>query len=219
MRLHCFGNSHVWSILGPGPNDARIERTDGDLELVGWKLGNSGATAFALPMHNTSSGAGDHIVSILDAEPGQKDVLMVFGEVDISTHIGHHGVPDGEDLDRTVARYAAFCKTILDRPDTGLVLVASAVPHSHIFRAGEHRHLIALSEGWNERLLRYCDELGLTYVDWYRCLDGADGSPYDGEVEDLLARNPSDPDECHLSEHARPFLMASIRVALERLNS
>jgi hypothetical protein len=217
MLLHCFGNSHVWSLIGSfGLSDQRIESSDGDLRTVGWKLGGSGATAWALPDHGTTSGAGDKIVGILDSIPGKKDVLMVFGEVDVTEHIGKHGEDITASIDHAVARYASYLTMIEKRDDTGLVLVASTVPHSHRFRPIEHELLKSISRQWNAALEAACEPLNLTYVDWYDCVDSAFGSPLDGEVEDCGERNPGDPEERHMSDAVRPILLSAVRSALLR---
>lgn len=187
--------------------------------MVGWKFSNTGATAWGLLNENSRTGAGVGIKKILDSEPGQKDVLLCFGEVDVVDHIGKHGTPEDESLRQTVDRYMQFCREILDRPDTGVVLVTSTIPHSKIFRGSDHDRLRSLSERWNALVMTGCDANGLTYVDWYDCIDGAFGSPRDGNVEDIGEHDPTSPNERHMSDAVRPVLLAQVRAALLRLDS
>ncbi len=219
MRLHCFGNSHLWTLIGGSPcANMRLELNVDEFELIGWKLGASGATAYALLDHDTASGAGDRIPALLDLEDGDKDVLMVFGEVDVTEHIGRHGGSVDDEVRIAVDRYAAYCRAILDRDDVGMVLVASTIPHSHGFRPATHANLKTISEKWNAELQRSCLTAGLTYVDWYDCADAAFGGALDGEVDDRGEYMPSDPEERHMAESMRPTLVSSIRAALLRLD-
>lgn len=219
MRIYCFGNSHIWALVGgEGTSDVRIEHTEGDLELVGWKLGSSGATAYGLSKKGSTTGAGESIVRILDEEPGKKDVLMIFGEVDVSDHVGHHAGED-DDIRSAIDRYVEYLKTIEARQDTGLVMVTSAVPHHSHFRGSDRERILRITRKWNSLLESSLEPTGMTYVDWFDSVDIAGGSPADGEIDDSFAKNASDPGERHMNPLIRPVLVGAIRSALLRLDS
>lgn len=211
-RLYIFGNSHVWCILGSeGASDTRLESRDGDLELVGWKLGGSGATAYGLVKRNSTTRAGESIVRLLDAEPGQKTVLMVFGEVDVSEHIGRRGVPEDESIRDTVAQYIRYLRDLVARPDVDSVLVASVVPHKSGYHADDGPRIRRICEGWcREISTALADEPGMTYVDWYSAIP----KDSNGDILREFELRPGDMNDCHMATSLRPLLLQKVREAL-----
>jgi hypothetical protein len=219
MLIYCFGNSHVWSLVGGFCKQAdRIESSDEDLEFLGWKLGDSGATAYGLMKKGSATRAGENIIKILDEEPGKKDVLMVFGAVDVIVHIGKHGQDEDTEVANAINKYNEYLKILEARNDTGLILVTSTVAYSHNFKPHDHERIKRISAKWNKSLQDICVG-SIVYVDWYDCVDTFNASKRDGEVDDNLERNPADPNEMHMSLDVRPILIKSIRSAILRYDS
>ncbi len=214
MILHCFGNSHLFALFGHASNGSSdelmtLDAQTGGPNLRGWKLGSSGATAYGLMKANSRTGAGDSIIRILNEEQGMKDVLLVFGEVDVSVHIGNHGLDEDDDVRRVVARYVEFVTMLMDRPDIGRVLVTSMIPH----HAGlnEFHRILRITMKWNQAIRSAVELAGLTYVDWFDCIANDDGSVLSG-----LCHNDLDNGELHLSKTAQSILYDAVKTALLR---
>lgn len=217
-RIHCFGNSHIWALIGgEGKNDERIEYAEEGVDLVGWKFGSSGATAFGLMKRGSDTGAGEKIIATLDCEPGFKDILMVFGEVDVSSHIGNHGRSIEEETSAAIERYAEYLRLLAGRHDTGLIMVTTVIPHSATFRGDDGPRIRKICSLWNSSLYEVCQREGFVYVDWYDILDDSD-DVRDGILREDLCRDPLDPGECHLSDSARPLLIRAVLAAYHRLD-
>lgn len=208
MRVFCFGNSHLWAMVGsPGRSDELIEVDIDGIHVLGWKLGSSGATAYSLDDESSETQAGSSLIRILDSYRNErKKVFMVFGEVDVTDHIGKHGDPEDLSISETIERYMQFCSKLAARDDVCLIAIASTIPHSAEFNRS-HDHVVRISRKWNVALKESCLSNGFTYVDWYESLIGSNG-----EITDNMALHPNDPNERHMNyEVVRSILANQLR--------
>lgn len=212
MRLYVFGNSHVWTLFDwnavAGRDSAILRSSAGDVELVGMAV--TGATAHNLGEDGSSTQAGPKLREMLDADPDpEKSLLVVFGEVDCSTHVGHHGVGDGSAIVGTWGRYEQALRDIDSRPDVRHMLVASTIPHHANFRPAMRAEIAAISIVWNSEVRSMCGRLGWTYVDLYDRFLGPDG---------VYARKGLDEgaEQNHLHQDERAGMVEAVLEALPR---
>lgn len=214
MKLYVFGNSHIWALVGgEGRSDEEIKCSAGGLMMTGWKFSNSGATAYGLLKKNSVSRAGERIIEILDADPEPvKDMLLVFGEVDVTEHIGQHGVEEDESVATAISRYVEYIKTLIDRQDTGRILIASAIPHIPGFRNQQCERIRRVLIKWCSSLKEAVASLPkVSYVDWLHALPI--DKNYDLPAQYVL--HPNDPMDCHMSPSNQPILLEEIHRALQ----
>lgn len=208
MKIFCFGNSHVWAFLNcPQKNNEEITKSYGSLEISAWKLGDSGATAYGLMKKNSRTGAGETIQTILNSILGKKEILMVFGMVDITDHIGKHGTEIQQSVVETIEKYKEYLQLLNSRGDIAHIFVASSIPFSKNFQPENFERLNNISNLWNAHLKKMCIDNNFKFVDWYTALDLAENDALDGHIPDSLALAPNDKNETHMNENASPIMM------------
>jgi hypothetical protein len=158
---------------------------DGSYELRGWHvLGIGGSTAHNLVNDASETAAGRTAIDLLDKTTEQKDIYMMFGDVDCANHLL------SEDMvEATMARYKDFCETLRRRHDVSSVHMCHVYPRTSAFymHGRDSKQIMETIGLWNSRLL--------SPVDTHGPLLGPDGF-----LLPSFAHNNGDSGERHLSK-------------------
>lgn len=199
-----------WERFAGPYSDKRMEASfpEQDLHIIGMSC--SGATAHNLIESNSSTEAGQKLHAFLDGElETEKTVVVFFGEVDCSTHIGNHETTRDISMEQTIGRYVEFLCSLTKRPDVSKLIVASTTAHHFGFRPERRNEIIAISKTWNERLATVCIDNGWSYLDVFeRFVDDTECL----RSEFILTTGG---EENHMGTGTQPPMLEAIRALLD----
>lgn len=177
MAVYVIGDSHARSLVR---SDIDGAHTSGSWVI----FGVGGATAHNLINSSSETAARQQILDFLDSNDEDKDIFLLFGDVDCTDHI-----KEANGVAVSIERYRSFVLELSGRQDVRSVQTCKVYPRTSVFTmngrdAAQINEVIAL---WNASLI--------DPVDTYTPLVGDDGF-----LHPEMSHSPTDPGERHLSK-------------------
>lgn len=217
MVVYGFGNSHIWSVIRESSDKSDVMIEDdlpgGHLIRI-WKVGDTGATAYGLRYTESRTRSRESVLRHLAERTEESPVLfLVFGEVDITEHIGRHG-DIRTDCQSALSGLDSLLETVRETyPQIRNVIIASSIPHHSRFRPDQIDRIREIEPIWESELQNFCAERKCKYLDWYGPL-----RDHIVEVGEENVFRSLEPNERHLSTSCRDLLVRILTDSLSLLS-